>query len=147
MDGSTPGEMLRVFLDQAQPGAYIALQAYVQPTADVDAALGYLRARLRDRTQLATTLGYGPRFLHSTGQLHKGDAGKGLFIQFTADMPRDADIPDEAGSSNSTISFGTLKMAQALGDRQALLDGGRRVLRVGLGAEPAQVLRQLAETL
>lgn len=147
VDGSTPGEMLRAFLDQAQPGAYIALQAYVQPTADMDAALTSLRKRLRDRTELATTLGYGPRFLHSTGQLHKGDAGKGLFIQFTADMPRDADIPDEAGSSNSTISFGTLKIAQALGDRQALLDGGRRVLRIDLGAEPVQVLQQLAESL
>jgi len=147
VDGSTPGEMLRAFLDQAQPGAYIALQAYVQPTADMDAALTALRTRLRDRTELATTLGYGPRFLHSTGQLHKGDAGKGLFIQFTADMPRDADIPDEAGSSNSTISFGTLKIAQTLGDRQALLDGGRRVLRIDLGAEPVQVLQQLAESL
>jgi hypothetical protein len=67
------------------------------PNAETDAALAVLRARLRNRFRLATTVGYGPRFLHSTGQLHKDDAGNGLFIQFTADDPRDAPIPNEAG--------------------------------------------------
>jgi len=85
------------------------------------------------RIWLATTVGYGPRFLHSTGQLHKGDAGHGLFIQFTADNPRDAPIPDEAGSLASTMTFGVLKAAQAMGDRQALLNAGRRVIRFHLG--------------
>jgi transaldolase/glucose-6-phosphate isomerase len=143
----TPGEALRAFLDGAQPGAYIALQAYVQPSTRTDTALRELRARLRDRTQRATTAGYGPRFLHSTGQLHKGDAGKGLFIQLTGDMPRDADIPDEAGQPVSTISFGTLKMAQALGDRQALLDAGRRVIRFDLGSDIAGGIKRLSEAL
>ena len=89
---------LSEFLAQARDGDYVALQAYVQPTAETDAALLALRTRIRDRLKLATTVGYGPRFLHSTGQLHKGDAGNGLFIQFTADSPQDAPIPDEAGS-------------------------------------------------
>jgi transaldolase/glucose-6-phosphate isomerase len=138
-------EALREFLTQARPGDYIALQAYVQPTPETDAALAALRVRLRDRLRLATTVGYGPRFLHSTGQLHKGDAGRGLFIQFTADNPRDAPIPDEAGSPDSSITFGVLKMTQALGDRQALLDAGRRVIRFHLGGDVVGELTRLTE--
>jgi glucose-6-phosphate isomerase len=143
------------FLTQAQPGdpstssgrSYVALQAYVQPTAQTDAALLALRTRLRDQFKLATMVGYGPRFLHSTGQLHKGDAGHGLFIQFTADDAQDAPIPDQAGSPDSSISFGVLKMAQALGDRQALLDAGRRVIRFHLGGDVIGGLEQLGEAL
>jgi transaldolase/glucose-6-phosphate isomerase len=127
--------------------SYIALQAYLQPTAETDAALAALRARLRDWFRLATTVGYGPRFLHSTGQLHKGDAGNGLFIQFTADDQRDAPIPDQAGSSDSSITFGLLKAAQALGDQQALLDAGRRVIRFHLGDDIVGGLTRLSEAL
>jgi len=156
-------EALKEFLAQAQPGdpstalrqssgqgsgrSYIALQAYLQPTARTDSALQALRIRLRDRFRLATTAGYGPRFLHSTGQLHKGDAGRGLFIQLTADDPRDAPIPDEAGSLASSITFGVLKAAQALGDRQALLGAGRRVIRFHLGEDIVGGLKKLAESL
>ncbi len=136
-------DVLDEFLTQARPSDYIAMQAYVQPTAETDAALAALRVRLRDRLLLATTVGYGPRFLHSTGQLHKGDGGNGLFIQFTADVPRDAAIPDEAGASVSSISFGVLEMAQALGDQQALLDAGRRVIRFHLGTDIAGELDRL----
>ncbi len=138
------GEELQAFLAQAQAGDYISLQAYVQPTAETDAALLALRTRLRDHLKLATTVGYGPRFLHSTGQLHKGDAGNGLFIQFTADDSQDRAIPDEAGSPESTMSFGVLKMAQALGDKQALLDSGRRVIRFHLGDDVVGGLNLLA---
>ncbi len=140
-------ETLNDFLAQAQPGAYVALQAYVQPTAETDAALLALRTLIRDQSRLATTVGYGPRFLHSTGQLHKGDAGLGLFIQFTADDPRDAPIPDAAGLPDASISFGLLKAAQALGDRQALLNVGRRVIRFHLGADVVGGLKQLSEAL
>jgi len=126
---------LNEFLNQARPGDYVAIQAYVKPDAEADAALQALRTHLRDRLKLATTVGYGPRFLHSTGQLHKGDAGHGLFIQFTADAPEDVPIPDEAGAPDSSISFGVLKMAQALGDAQALLDAGRRVIRFNLDSD------------
>jgi transaldolase/glucose-6-phosphate isomerase len=135
------------FLAQAQAGDYVALQAYVQPTAEADAALTALRTRLRDRLRVATTVGYGPRFLHSTGQLHKGDRGNGLFIQFTADDPHDASIPDKAGSAESLMTFGVLKMAQVLGDKQALLDAGRRVIRFHLRDEVVGGLALLAEAL
>jgi transaldolase/glucose-6-phosphate isomerase len=139
----------------AQPGdpeggagrSYVTLQAYVQPTPRTDEALAALRLRLRDRTQLATTAGYGPRFLHSTGQLHKGDAGRGLFIQLTADDTRDVPIPNKAGEPDSSITFGVLKMAQALGDRRALLDAGRRVIRFHLGEDVVGGLKRLTEAL
>jgi len=131
----SPREALDMILAEAQPGAYIALQAYIQPTPETDQALLALRTQIRDQTRLATTLGYGPRFLHSTGQLHKGDGGKGIFIQLTSDSSQDIPIPDEAGSDISSISFGMLKQAQALGDRQALIDGDRRVLRFHLNSD------------
>jgi hypothetical protein len=134
---------LEDFLAYASSNSYIALQAYVQPTAETDAALLTLRTRLRDRYQLATTVGYGPRFLHSTGQLHKGDAGNGLFIQFTADNPLDVPIPDEPGEPASTMTFGVLEMSQALGDKQALADAGRRVIRFHLRDDVAGGLAHL----
>jgi hypothetical protein len=140
---SVTSETLHAFLGQAQPGDYIAIQAYTHPTPAADAALLALRTQLRDQYKLATTVGYGPRFLHSTGQLHKGDGGNGLFIQFTSSANGDADIPDEAGQPNSTMSFGVLKQAQALGDAQALLDAGRRVIRFDLETAVADGLRQL----
>ncbi len=131
------------FLDQARPGDYVAVQAYLQPTVETAAALQAFRARLRDRTRLAVTLGYGPRYLHSTGQLHKGDAGRGLFIQLTAADPHDAPIPDEPGLPASSLTFGLLKTAQALGDAQALVAAGRRVIRFDLGEDVAGGLGHL----
>jgi transaldolase/glucose-6-phosphate isomerase len=141
------GESLRKFLEQAKAGDYIALQAYVQPTPQTDDALLALRTCLRDRYRLATTVGYGPRFLHSTGQLHKGDGGNGLFIQLTSDAPRDAPIPDQAGLPDSSITFGVLKAAQALGDQQALLNANRRIVRFHLGQSPLDGLERLATEL
>jgi transaldolase/glucose-6-phosphate isomerase len=136
-------EILRRFLEQARPGDYVAIQAYLNPTPETTAALQSLRTALRDRLKLAVTIGYGPRFLHSTGQLHKGDAGNGLFIQLTADDARDAPIPDEAGRPGAALTFGILKTAQAMGDRQALLDNGRRVLPMHLGTAVVEGLRKL----
>ena len=140
-------EALSEFLAQARPGDYISLQAYVQPTDETDAALAELRLKLRDKLRLATTVGYGPRFLHSTGQLHKGDGGNGLFIQFTHDPPQDAAIPDEAGGQETAMTFGVLIAAQALGDRQALLDNERRVIRFHLGDDVVGRLKKLSEAL
>ncbi|MCD4687091.1 MAG: glucose-6-phosphate isomerase [Anaerolineae bacterium] len=142
-----PGAALKAFVAQGAPGAYIALQAYIQPTVDADAALRKLSSALRATTGYAVTIGYGPRFLHSTGQLHKGDGGNGLFIQFTAAMPQDADIPDEAGKPESAMTFGVLKESQALGDRQALLDAGRKVIRFDLGADVSGALDTLTAAL
>jgi glucose-6-phosphate isomerase len=142
-----PAEALKAFIAQASPGAYIALQAYLQPTAETDAALYALCIRLRDTFRLAVSVGYGPRFLHSTGQLHKGDAGRGLFIQFTADDPWDTPIPDEMGLSDSSITFGVLKNAQASGDRQALINAGRAVIRFHFGKDIIGGLKMLADAL
>ena len=136
-------QVLNHFLADAGPGAYIALQAYLQPTAEAEQLLQILRSQLRDATKLATTLGYGPRFLHSTGQLHKGDAGRGMFIQLTKKADHNLPIPDQAGSDSSGMDFGVLIQAQALGDRQALLESGRRVLRLDLGLEPIRSLQLL----
>jgi glucose-6-phosphate isomerase len=142
--GADPPEAIRNFLRGAQPGAYVSLQAYLQPTAETDEALAALRTRIRDESRLAVTVGYGPRFLHSTGQLHKGDAGRGLSIQLTADDTEDAPIPDEAGSPGSSLTFGVLKAAQAMGDRQALVDAGRKVIRFNFRGHVAGGMIRLA---
>ncbi|MGB1289331.1 MAG: hypothetical protein ACPG7F_22535, partial [Aggregatilineales bacterium] len=143
----SPGAALKAFVAQGGDGAYISLHAYIPSTPESDAALQSLQKTLRDSTKLATTVGYGPRFLHSTGQLHKGDAGNGLFVQFMADMPQDADIPDAAGDDASGMRFGTLKIAQSLGDRQALLDEDRHMLRIDLGTDIVAALKKLEAAL
>lgn len=138
-------QALRTFLEQAQDGDYVALQAYVPPTPETDRALARLRVGIRDRLELATTSAYGPRFLHSTGQLHKGDRGNGLFLQLTSDPVHDISIPDVAGAKASRMSFQVLKMAQALGDARALRDAGRRVIRFHLGSDVPGGLELLAK--
>jgi len=134
---------LRDFLAAARPGDYVALQAYLPPTAETNAALQALRSHLRQQTGLAVTVGYGPRFLHSTGQLHKGDGGRGLFVQFVGSGGPDVPIPDVAGQPGAALSFGTLIRAQANGDYGALQEAGRRVLRIDLGVDVAGGLRSL----
>ena len=106
-----------------------------------------MRAALRQRLRLATTVGYGPRFLHSTGQLHKGDAGRGLFLQFTCDDVVDVAIPDTAGDLSSHMTFGVLKAAQAMGDEQALRNAGRKILRVDLGSDVVGGLERVLAAL
>lgn len=118
---------LAAFLGQAQPGDYVALQAYVTPGETVWDHLQALRLQVRDHLRLATTLGYGPRFLHSTGQMHKGGPNTGLFLQLVGQDRVDVDIPGEP------YSFGVLKRAQARGDLGALRAHGCRALRVDLG--------------
>jgi transaldolase/glucose-6-phosphate isomerase len=127
--GSTVGEALESFLNQADDSSYVAILAYLKQTPETDETLTALRSKIRNRFKVATTVGYGPRYLHSTGQLHKGDAGRGLFLQITAQDPRDVDIPDEMGAAKSSISFSVLKQAEAIGDYQALVAAGRRIIR------------------
>jgi transaldolase/glucose-6-phosphate isomerase len=131
---NSPAEALKVFLESANtdtiPMPYIAIQAFVHQTDLTDRLLQSLRVKLLKHYRCATTLGYGPRFLHSTGQLHKGDAGNGLFIQITQEIVNDIPIPDQAGMDFSSVSFGILLLAQALGDRKALLNANRKVLRI-----------------
>lgn len=123
---------LKAFLSQAQEGNYVAILAFLPPGQDTEKLLQDLRRKIRNKTKLAVTAGYGPRYLHSTGQFHKGDRGNGLFIQLTADDLEDISIPDEAGSLRSSLSFGILKNAQAEGDYVALREAGRRVIRFHL---------------
>jgi transaldolase / glucose-6-phosphate isomerase len=143
-DGTPLGE-LRRHLARIRPTSYLALQAYVRATPARDEVLARIRALLRDRTTRATTLGYGPRFLHSTGQLHKGGPPVGWFIQFTADHPVDRAIP------GWPYTFGHLIDAQALGDFQTLESHELPILRVHLGLDPdgglASFERLLAEAL
>jgi transaldolase/glucose-6-phosphate isomerase len=152
LTGKTAGEILLKFLDFANQTTsadrpYVALQAYLNPSEQLDEALLDLKARIQKRSRLAVTSGYGPRFLHSTGQLHKGDGGHGLFIQFTDDVSDDSPIPDEAGKEDSSVDFGTLITAQALGDARALTDAGRKVLRFDLGKDVVGGLKKLTDAL
>jgi glucose-6-phosphate isomerase len=146
-EGGTIEEAFTTFLNQSGPGDYVALQAYVEPTGEIDAVLSRLGKSIRDRYGIATTFGYGPRFLHSTGQLHKGDAGRGLFVQFTAEDVNDIPIPDEAGSKASSTTFSVLKAAQAMGDREALLAKGRRVLRLHFEEDILKGLEMLSDAV
>ena len=133
------GEAMCAFLALAQPNDYLALMAYVQSTPSNRAALKAMRVAARAALKIATTVGFGPRFLHSTGQLHKGGANNVLGLQITAESAIDAPIPGEA------YSFGELIRAQAAGDWQALASRGRRVLRVHLkrGAKLSELAVQV----
>lgn len=140
------------FEDALQPRAdrnrgYVAIQAFVHSTPEIDRALQALRRRILEQYHLATTLGYGPRYLHSTGQLHKGDGGHGRFIQITADFAGDMAIPDAAGAPDSSLSFGVLALAQAMGDFQALRNGEREVIRFHISGDVAQGVMRLADSL
>jgi transaldolase/glucose-6-phosphate isomerase len=119
-------------LASAKPGDYVAINAYLPRNPAMEAALTKLRVAIRAKTGCATTVGFGPRFLHSTGQLHKGGADNGLFLQITADPVQDADIPTQG------MTFGVLERAQSLGDLEALTARNRRALRVHLSS-PAQI--------
>jgi len=142
IDAGRPAELasqgdLATLLSLARPGDYFALMAYLEDSPPIDRALQALRLALLERFQLATTLGYGPRFLHSTGQYHKGGPPTGLFIQLTTDHAADLPVPGEA------YSFATLVAAQAEGDLQALAQRGRRAIRIALGPDPARQITHL----
>jgi len=134
-------DAVRRFLDAGVGGDYVGMQAYLPPRRELADELRAIAAAIRDRRKLATTVGFGPRYLHSTGQLHKGDRGNGLFIQFVADPECDVPIPSEESDRPSTLTFGTLIAAQGEGDRRALLDAGRRVITFQL--DRARMLEQL----
>src|SRR3954451_17285909 len=115
---------------------------YVEPSEDVDAAVTELRAAIRDSKHAATTYGYGPRFLHSTGQLHKGGAPTGRFLQLIHDAEQDIDVPE------AEYSFTRLKHAQAIGDLETLRAHDLPAERVTLsGADAAAGIRELAERI
>ena len=127
----------RKLLSGARTGDYLAIMAYVLQTPETDRAFDSLRRRITERYGIATTLGYGPRFLHSTGQLHKGGPGSGLFLQLTTDNSEDVPIP------GYPYTFAALADAQALGDLEALQASGRRTARAQLGRDKAATIHEL----
>lgn len=132
----TVDEVLHTFLADCKGGKnYVTIQAYLVPDKNTTEALQKLRTSIQKKYKAATTLGFGPRFLHSTGQLHKGDAGNGYFIQFVSDIKEDIPIPENPGTESTSITFGILIKAQALGDRQALLANKRKVITIDLGSD------------
>ncbi len=131
----------------SQPRGYLGIHAYLPADSAVDAGLLAVRTELLRRFGLAVTVGYGPRFLHSTGQLHKGDAGRGVFLQITNEIKDDLPIPDSPKSGESSISFGVLINAQALGDARALQSKGRPVVRVHLKGDIYRGLKMLLDHL
>jgi hypothetical protein len=126
-------------LKRVKPGDYIALLNFIRENDENEALIQTIRLHLRDALRVATTAGYGPRYLHSTGQLHKGGDDSGVFIQTTADDLEDAMIVGEP------FTFGVLKQAQALGDFQALASRDRRAIRIHLGADIPAGLKTLLE--
>jgi transaldolase / glucose-6-phosphate isomerase len=129
LSGTSASSALATHLDSANQGDYVALMAYVTPDEANERALQRLRVAIRDTRRLATTLGFGPRFLHSTGQLHKGGPNTGVYIQITADDGTDVPIPGQP------FTFSILKRAQAAGDLQSLRSHGRRVVRVHIAGD------------
>ena len=134
-------EVLRNHLATIKPGDYIAFLNYIEETPEIDRQFQELRTELRDNTHCATTVGYGPRFLHSTGQLHKGGPDTGVFFQIIANDEVDFAVPGEA------YTFSILKQAQALGDFRALVKRGRRIIGIDLGNNTLAALRHLRALL
>ncbi len=129
------------WLETVHPGDYVSTQAYLRPDDPTTETLQRVRLGLRDRLHVATTVGYGPRFLHSTGQFHKGGPNSGVFLQLVDDTPDDVEVP------GTDYTFRDLIAAQSIGDYQALTARERRVLRVNLGDDPAKGLAVLEEVL
>jgi hypothetical protein len=130
-------EALRALLDKVESPRYLAIMGYLEPSDQFDAAISELRSTVRDAKRAATTFGYGPRFLHSTGQLHKGGPKTGVFLQLVHDGEADAEVPD-AG-----YGFTTLKNAQAIGDLRTLHSHGLPAERLRLEGDPVAALQAL----
>ena len=135
-------EHLREIIRSKKKG-YISIQAYVDPGEENSKQLLSLRTQIESISSVPVTLGFGPRFLHSTGQLHKGDSGEGFFIQIVSQNANDLRIPDDVGSPESVFSFGILKMAQATGDFKSLDEKGRGIIRIGISSEVAKNIAKI----
>ena len=126
-------------LEQALPGDYLAIVSYMPVDAEANRLLDELRSKIMERFRIATTAGYGPRYLHSTGQLHKGGPASGLYLQLTSNCNQELPIPGQP------YGFDVLAAAQAIGDYQALTNLGRRLVSLNLGDDPISGLRRLLE--
>jgi transaldolase/glucose-6-phosphate isomerase len=135
------GSEIKAHLAKVKPGDYVALLAYIEMTDANEAALQKIRTTIRDRYKVATCLGFGPRFLHSTGQAYKGGPNSGVFLQITCDDAADLPVPGQK------YTFGVVKAAQARGDLEVLLERGRRALRVHLGRDVSKDLATFADAI
>ncbi len=133
--------LLAALVNSTRAGDYFALLGYLPYQPEIENALQETRRRLRHTTRRAVTVGYGPRFQHSTGQLHKGGPNNGTFIQITCDDPQDIAIPGEV------FTFGVLKAAQAAGDMEALRNKDRRAVRLHISGDVAQGLEVLQRAI
>lgn len=137
LSGTTAAAILRSHLDRIGPGDYFALLGYVEMKPAHEEILQQMRLAVRDRKHIATCLGFGPRFLHSTGQAYKGGPNSGVVLQITCDDAEDVAIPGQK------YTFGVVKAAQARGDFDVLAERQRRALRVHLGADVRKGLENL----
>ncbi len=133
-----PKEVANALSGLLQPGSYLSVLGYTTPTRPLEAAVGRLRRALMSKYRVATTFGYGPRYLHSTGQLHKGGPNTGVFLELVDHMAPDLPIPGRP------FSFGTLANAQASGDLESLRTHHRQAIRVQLGRNPVAVVNAIA---
>jgi transaldolase/glucose-6-phosphate isomerase len=134
-------EAIANLLAKVKAGDYVALTEYFAETPERDKRIAEIRATVAGELHVATTTGYGPRFLHSTGQLHKGGADNGVFMQLTGGPQFDIPIPGEK------YTFGVLLRAQAIGDFESLAKRGRRALSIDLGSDVDRGLGKLAEVV
>jgi transaldolase/glucose-6-phosphate isomerase len=141
VDAAAVSAALRPWLEGVQPGDYLGLQAYLVPGGGVEESLRLVQAALRDFARVAVTVGYGPRFLHSTGQLHKGGPLGCRFLQLVDQPNQGLPVPE------TDFEFAALIRAQADGDRQALEQRGRKVLRLQLGSDPRAGVQWLRNVL
>jgi len=139
--GNTLGAVIRQHVDRLKPGDYFGLLAYVPMFPEYEAILQKIRTEIVEAKQVATVVGFGPRFLHSTGQAYKGGPNSGVFLQITCDEPEDLAVPQQK------YTFGIVKAAQARGDFQVLVDRHRRALRVHLTKDIASGLNQLRDLI
>ena len=137
----SPNGQINKLMRLVKPGDYLSIQAYLPYTPEVAEALSKMRVLLRDRTGVPVTVGYGPRFLHSTGQLHKGGANNVVAVQLTYEPADEALIPGEP------FSFATLIRGQALGDFESLKSHGRRAIRLHLGDDVGAGFRKILKVL
>ena len=138
---STLQAVLNAHIKRIQPGDYFALLAYVEMNTANEEILQEIRHAVRNRTRAATCLGFGPRFLHSTGQAYKGGPDTGVFLQITCDDAVDIPVPGQK------YTFGVVKSAQARGDFQVLLDRSRRALRVHLSKNVQADLKRILDAI
>jgi transaldolase/glucose-6-phosphate isomerase len=135
------GKAFDAWINQASRGDYVAIQAFLSPSSEIVLLIKKIREYIAENYYLATTYGFGPRFLHSTGQLHKGGPDKGLFLQLVDEPNKGLSIPE------TDITFDTLIAAQANGDYRAMKKGSRKILRVDLGADVSEGIHVINEML